>query len=53
MKFSPSVKETHLNEGTAAPQFVLPDQHGRRHSLQDYRGRRVILYFYGRDDTPG
>lgn len=47
------VKETHLAEGDPAPEFVLPDQHERKHHLKDYRGKRVLLYFYGEDDTRG
>ncbi len=39
--------------GTKAPDFQLPDQEGKLHSLSDYRGRRVLLYFYPRDNTPG
>lgn len=40
-------------EGDPAPDFTLPDQHGREHALSDYRGRWVLLYFYPKDDTPG
>ena len=36
-----------------APEFTLPDQNGELHSLKDYRGKRVLLYFYPRDNTPG
>ena len=36
-----------------APDFTLADQNGTEHSLSDYRGRRVILYFYPKDDTSG
>jgi peroxiredoxin Q/BCP len=39
--------------GQAAPDFTLPDQHGKRHGLADYRGQWVVLYFYPKDDTPG
>ena len=42
-----------LNIGTTAPDFTLPDQNGVNHSLSDYRGKRVILYFYPKDNTPG
>lgn len=42
-----------LPEGSIAPDFSLPDQHGRLHGLADYRGRWLVLYFYPRDDTPG
>lgn len=42
-----------LNPGVLAPDFSLPDQSGKKHSLTDYRGRWVVLYFYPKDDTPG
>ena len=40
-------------EGRKAPAFTLPDQDGEKHSLKDYAGKNVVLYFYPRDDTPG
>lgn len=39
--------------GQSAPDFTLPDQAGKEHTLADYRGRWVLLYFYPKDDTPG
>ncbi|MCC6209260.1 MAG: peroxiredoxin [Gammaproteobacteria bacterium] len=42
-----------LLPGQPAPPFQLPDQSGEMHSLSDYRGRWVVLYFYPKDDTPG
>lgn len=36
-----------------ATDFTLPDQNGKQHSLSDYRGKWVVLYFYPKDDTPG
>lgn len=42
-----------LEVGTKAPVFTLPDQNGKIHSLEDYRGQKVILYFYPKDNTPG
>jgi peroxiredoxin Q/BCP len=42
-----------LDVGETAPEFELPDQHGETVSLADYRGRRVVVYFYPRADTPG
>ena len=42
-----------LNIGEIAPDFELPDQNGTMHRLSDYRGNRVILYFYPRDNTSG
>ena len=42
-----------LNIGTKAPAFTLPDQNGETRSLEDYRGQKVILYFYPKDMTAG
>ncbi|PSB40094.1 thioredoxin-dependent thiol peroxidase [filamentous cyanobacterium Phorm 46] len=42
-----------LNPGDLAPVFSLPDAAGQLVSLADFRGRRVVLYFYPRDNTPG
>jgi peroxiredoxin Q/BCP len=42
-----------LNPGDEAPQFSLVDQNGKTVKLSDFRGRRVLLYFYPRADTPG
>jgi len=42
-----------LNIGDAAPDFTLSDQFGEIHQLSDYRGKKVVLYFYPKDDTPG
>ena len=39
--------------GAAAPDFSLPDQTGKPRTLSEFRGRRLVLYFYLRDDTPG
>ena len=39
--------------GTKAPSFALPDQNGRVHTLEEYRGKKVILYFYPKDNTAG
>lgn len=39
--------------GTKAPAFTLPDQNGEMHSLEEYKGKKVILYFYPKDNTPG
>ncbi len=43
----------HLNEGDAAPAFEALDQDGKAHRLADYAGRKVVLYFYPKDNTPG
>ena len=40
-------------EGKKAPAFTLQGNDGKKHSLEDYRGKTVVLYFYPRDDTPG
>ena len=42
-----------LKIGTEAPDFTLPDQNGTMHKLSDYRGKKVILYFYPKDNTSG
>ena len=42
-----------LEIGTQAPDFTLPDQNGDMKSLSDYRGSKVVLYFYPRDNTAG
>lgn len=42
-----------LKPGTKAPEFALPDQDGKIHTLSEYAGRKVILYFYPKDSTPG
>jgi peroxiredoxin Q/BCP len=39
--------------GDAAPSFSLPDQNGDARSLDEFRGKPLVLYFYPRDDTPG
>jgi len=40
-------------EGGKAPVFSLPGSDGKTHTLEDYKGKTVILYFYPKDDTPG
>lgn len=42
-----------LEAGSPAPDFTLPDKDGKVHSLSDYRGQKVILYFYPAASTPG
>lgn len=42
-----------LKIGTKAPDFTLPDQNADMHSLKDYRGKKVVLYFYPKDNTSG
>ena len=40
-----------LEVGTKAPDFELPDQNGELHKLSEYLGKKVILYFYPKDNT--
>jgi len=40
-------------EGKKAPAFSLEGSDGKKHSLEDYKGRTLVLYFYPKDDTPG
>jgi peroxiredoxin Q/BCP len=42
-----------LEVGTKAPEFTLPDKDGNSVSLSDFAGKKVVLYFYPRDNTPG
>lgn len=42
-----------LEIGTKAPEFTLPDQNGDMRSLKDFRGKKVVLYFYPKDMTAG
>ena len=42
-----------LEVGTKAPEFLLPDQNGEMHTLSEYAGKKVILYFYPKDNTSG
>lgn len=42
-----------LEVGMKAPAFSLPDQNGEMHTLEDYKGKKVILYFYPKDSTAG
>ena len=42
-----------LEAGTMAPEFTLPDQNGTIHTLKEYRGKKVSLYFYPKDNTAG
>jgi peroxiredoxin Q/BCP len=44
---------TLIEPGKKAPSFSLPDQDGKKHSLADYAGQPLVLYFYPKDDTPG
>jgi peroxiredoxin Q/BCP len=42
-----------LKEGSKAPLFKAVDQNGKAISLTDYKGQKLVLYFYPKDDTPG
>ncbi|VVC00245.1 Peroxiredoxin [uncultured archaeon] len=42
-----------VKENEKAPPFSLPDSNGKKFSLKDFKGKRVVLYFYPKDDTPG
>ncbi len=42
-----------LEIGQKAPEFTLPDKDGNNVSLSDFRGKKVVLYFYPKDNTPG
>jgi peroxiredoxin Q/BCP len=42
-----------LAVGERAPEFSLPDQHGKTVSLKNFKGKQIVLYFYPKDDTPG
>ncbi|MCF7806963.1 MAG: thioredoxin-dependent thiol peroxidase [Candidatus Marinimicrobia bacterium] len=42
-----------LKAGDKAPGFVLNDQDGKEHKLEDYKGKKLVLYFYPKDQTPG
>ena len=42
-----------LKEGDAAPEFTTRDANGNTVKLSDFRGQKVALYFYPKDDTPG
>ena len=42
-----------VSVGSPAPDFTLPDQEGKEHTLSGYQGTWVLVYFYPKDDTPG
>ena len=42
-----------IQEGKAAPAFMLPDAEGKKIALKDFRGKNVVVYFYPKDNTSG
>ena len=42
-----------LDIGTQAPDFSVQDHHGKNVSLKDFRGKKVVIWFYPKADTPG
>ena len=48
-----TTKIAKIKIGSKAPDFELNDQDGKLHKLSDYKGNKIILYFYPKDDTPG
>lgn len=42
-----------IEEGKKAPNFILPDENGNEVSLNSFQGKKVVLYFYPKDNTPG
>ena len=52
-KSVPPASKVQLKVGKKAPAFSLPNQDGKVVSLSDYKGKKVVLYFYPKDDTPG
>ena len=53
MGFFGVANASELKVGVPAPDFELADQTDTRHSLNDYKGKWVVIYFYPKDDTPG
>ena len=46
-------KSMPFSVGDPAPEFSLSDENGKMHSLSQYRGQKIVVYFYPKDDTPG
>jgi peroxiredoxin Q/BCP len=51
--FAAANAQAPLSIGAAAPAFKLPDQNGQVHTLEEYKGKWLVLYFYPKDQTPG
>jgi len=52
-KLDQSVTMSHLKEGDLAPAFSATKEKGQTVNLSDYKGKKLVLYFYPKDDTPG
>ena len=52
-KSLPAASTKQLKVGQKAPAFSLPNQDGKIVNLSDYKGKKIVLYFYPKDDTPG
>ena len=52
-KMVQNLHTTKLKEGTKAPDFSFSDSQGKKNSLTNLKGKKIILYFYPKDDTPG
>ncbi len=53
LPFGAMAQEVPVNVGDVAPNFELLDQHRQLRSLEEFRGQKVVVYFYPKDDTPG
>ena len=51
--FNMSLFGTHLQVGEQAPNFSLNDQNGKKHQLEDYKGKNLVIYFFPKAFTPG
>ena len=51
--FKISLFSSSLKLGDSAPNFILKDQNGRQHQLIDYKGEKLVIYFFPKAFTPG
>ena len=51
--FNKNKEKQELAAGVTAPDFTLADQNGESHTLSNFKGKNVVLYFYPKDDTSG
>ena len=51
--FASNQPKVELKIGEVAPDFILEDQDGKKHKLSDYKGKKVVLYYFPKADTPG